>query len=339
MSSPVSNTQLNSSLNIEQLFSDALSQLESIKETLLEEGIPNTKDTPAASNSEVPSLPAPSMSSLSLETLLNAIGFEQRRTSCKAGIESIEAKAQQQKLTNEKQLQEMEKQLDKMQEQKVLNVFKKIFGVIGAIVGAIASAATIAAGVLTGNPLLVIAGSIGMIMAIDSAVSTATDGKASLMAGFAKLGEALGMSEETAQKFAMGMQLALTAVSIAISFGAGFASNTSSIVSSANAISKATNVLTTTQKALNLTSGVITTAQGATTIANAVIQYQVDQSKITQKELEAILERIRQAIEMEKDLVESEMQRSNELLEKVQEIVQDKNSTQQAILTGTPNFA
>lgn len=338
MSTPISNTHLASSLNVEQLFTDALNQLENIKGALLDEGIPDTKNTPAA-NPDIPSLPLPATGGLSLETLINAIGFEQRRTSCKAGIESIEAKAQQQQNANEKQLQEIAEQLEKMDKQKVLNIFKKVFSVIGAIIGAVASAATIAAGALTGNPLLVVAGAIGMFMAMDSAISVAFDGQVGFAATCASICTSLGLSEETAQKVAMGLQLALTAVTIALSFGAGFASGASGISSAANTASEAVNIVNTAQKGLNIANGVLTTAQGATTIANSVIQYQVDLSKLTQKELEAILERIRQAIEMEKSLIESEMERSNDLLEKVHDIVQDKNAAQQAILTGMPNFA
>lgn len=339
MSNQINNTGLNSSYSIEQIFAEAFSQLENIKSTLLTEGLPQAANSANTANSDIPSLPEPIPGSLSLETLINAIGYEQRRTNCKAGLESIEAKAQQQQLANDKQLEEIAKQLEKMDQQKVLNVFKKIFSIIGTIVGAIASAATIAAGAITGNPLLIAAGAIGMVMCIDSIASMASDGKVSLMAGFAELGKAMGFNEKDAQIFALSMQMLMTVATVALSFGAGFANGASGAISSANAASKAATVVNTAQKGLNIANGVLTTAQGATTIANSVIQYQADQCKISQKELEAILERIRQAIEMEKDMIEAEMQRSNDLLGKVHDIVQDKNATQQAILTGTPNFA
>lgn len=339
MSNQINNTGFNTAASIEQIFTDTLSQLENIKKTLLTEGLPEAKSSSSGINSDIPSLPSPSGGALSLESLISAIGFEQRRTNCKAGIESIEAKAQQQQLANEEQLQEIAKQLDKMDQQKVLNVFKKIFSIIGVIVGAVASAATIAAGAMTGNPLLMAAGAVGMLMCVDSIASMASDGKVSLMSGFAELGKAMGLSEKDAQIFALSMQMIITVAAVALSFGAGFANTASSAATTAQSVSKAANVINTTQKALNITNGVLTTAQGATTIANSVIQYQADQCKITQKELEAILERIRQAIEMEKDMVEAEMQRSNDLLGKVHDIVQDKNATQTAILAGTPNFA
>lgn len=341
MTNQVQNNGNFSAVNFENIFTQALGELENLQKMLASEGLmpDGKKITDKSPNPELPSLPAPPASSLSLETLINAIGFEQRRTNCKAGLESIEAKAEQQKANNEKQLEEIAKQLDKMAEQKVANIFKKIFGVIGAIIGVVASAVTIAAGAMTGNPLLMVAGAMGAIMAIDSVLSTATDGKISLSAGFTELGKAMGMSDDAASKFALGMQIFMTVATIALSFGAGFASSASSSMNTALNATKTLSMLNKAQQGFNIANGVVSVGQGASTIASTVIQYETDKSKIRQKELEAVLERIRQAIEMEKELLEAEMERSNDLLGKVHDIVQEKNATQTAILTGTPNFA
>lgn len=299
--------------------------------------------------------------SMSLDSLMNAIGNESRRQACKDGVNSLELKAQQQKEVNDKQLEQLAKQLEEMQKKAVLNGFLKAFKIIGMIVGAIASAATIVAGALTGNPLLIAAGCIGMAMTIDTLVSTATDGKVSLMAGFEKLGKAMGMDDETAKWFAFGMQMAIMVVAIGVSLGAGLAGTSSSAAKvgadavkvgaevakagaqtaqvSTQAAQKALSVILSAQKILNFTSAGLGVAQGATTVASAVVDYNVAQTKITTKELEAILERLRESIEMDRALVENEMERANDLMAKVTEIIKGCAETQAAILTTTPTMA
>lgn len=342
MSMQIQNSgQINTSA-IEELYSSTLQALNKSLQQLQTEGLPKASTTTQSAKSDVPELPAPSNHGLSLETLIDALGFEQRRTNCQAGLTSLEAKAAEQKEINEKDLEELGKQIEKMKQQKVLNIFKKIFSVIGAIVGAIASAATIAVGAMTGNPLLIAAGAIGAVMAVDSIISLASDGKASLTKGFTELGKACGMSDEAASYFAMGMYGALALTSIALSLGAGLSSTTASaakLAEGASKLSSSLNTLNNIQKGLNITNSAVTIGTGATTIAGAVVDYQVNTSKATQKELQAILERIRQSAEMEKDLIESEMQRSNDLLGKVKDIVDNSNATQAAILTGSPSFA
>jgi hypothetical protein len=277
---------------------------------------------------------------MSLDSLMNAIGNDVRRQACKDGVNSLELKAQQQKEVNDKQLDQLAKQLEEMKKQKVLSGFMKAFKIIGIIVGAIASVATIAAGVLTGNPLLVAAGVIGMAMTIDSVLSMATDGKVSMMAGFEKLGKAMGMSDEAAKWFAFGMQMAIMVVAICVSLGAGLASTSASAANvSSQAAQRAIDVTIMAQKVLNFTSAGLNVAQGAGTVAGAVIDYNVAKTKITAKELEAILERIREAIEADRKLVESEMERVNDLMAKVTEIVKGCAETQTAILTTTPAMA
>lgn len=299
--------------------------------------------------------------SMSLDSLMSAIGNEARRQACKDGVNSLELKAQQQKEVNDKQLEQLAKQLEEMQKKAVLNGFLKAFKIIGMIVGAIASAATIVAGALTGNPLLVVAGCIGMAMTVDSILSEATDGKVSLMAGFEKLGKAMGMNDEAAKWFAFGMQMAIMVVAIGVSLGAGLAGTSSSAAKvgadavkvgtevakvgaevakvGAQAAQKAINVILAAQKILNFTSAGLGVAQGATTVASTVVDYNVAQTKITAKELEAILERLRESIEMDRALVENEMERANDLMAKVTEIVKGCAETQAAILTTTPAMA
>lgn len=287
----------------------------------------------------LPVLSAPT-SSLSLETLLSAIGDEVRRQSCKSGVESLEIKAEQQKEVNDKELQEIADRLEEMRKKSVLNGFMKVFQVIGMVVGAIASVASIAAGALTGNPLLIAAGVVGMTMTVDSALSMASDGKYSIAAGFTELGKKMGMSDEAAQWFGFGMNMGIMLVSIGVSFGAGFGSSASSAAQlSSEAVKKAVDVTSMAAKISNIASGILTTATGAGTIAGAVFDYNIASSQADSKLLEAILERLRESIEMDRAMVEAEMERASELMSQVRDIVGDCVDTQAAILTGAPSMA
>ena len=164
----------------------------------------------------LPEIPL-SSSPLSLDTLINAIGDDVRRQACRDGVSSLELKAEQQAEVNEKELQEIADRLEEMKKKSVLNGFLKAFKIIGAIVGAIASVASIVAGALTANPLLIAAGAVGLVSTVDSVVSLASDGKYSIAAGFTELGKKLGMSDEAAQWFGFGMNMAIMVVSIGVS--------------------------------------------------------------------------------------------------------------------------
>ena len=242
--------------------------------------------------------------------------------------------------TTVKKLQEIADRLEEMRKKSVLNGFMKVFQVIGMVVGAIASVASIAAGALTGNPLLIAAGVVGMTMTVDSALSMASDGKYSIAAGFTELGKKMGMSDEAAQWFGFGMNMGIMLVSIGVSFGAGFGSSASSAAQlSSEAVKKAVDVTSMAAKISNIASGILTTATGAGTIAGAVFDYNIASSQADSKLLEAILERLRESIEMDRAMVEAEMERASELMSQVRDIVGDCVDTQAAILTGAPSMA
>ena len=88
--------------SIEELYTSTLQALNQSLQKIQQEGLPKTGSTSTAAKSDVPELPQPSHHGLSLETLIDALGFEQRRTNCQAGLTSLEAKAAEQKEINEK---------------------------------------------------------------------------------------------------------------------------------------------------------------------------------------------------------------------------------------------
>lgn len=287
----------------------------------------------------LPELPL-SSSPLALDTLLKALGDDVRRQACRDGVNSLDLKAKQQEEINEKELKEIADRLKEMKKKSVLDCFLKAFKIIGAIVGAIASAASIVAGAVTGNPLLIAAGTIGMAMTIDSVVSMASDGKYSIAAGFTELGKKMGMSDESAQWFGFGMNMGLMVTSIAFGFAVGFASSAAGIANvSSQAVQKAAQMATLSSRIANIASATVNLGSGAGTIAGAVFDYNVSRSQARSKDLEAVLERLRQAIRMDQDLVESEMERANTLLAKVREIIGQCVDTQNAILSEAPALA
>ncbi len=291
------------------------------------------------SKADLPVL-APPMGGLALETLMSALGNAERRQACKNGVDQIKSKAADQAKINEERLEQISKRLEDMRSKSVLNGFLKAFKIIGMIVGAIASIATTVVGALTGNPLLVAAGVMGMAMTIDAVMSTASDGKISFMAGMTELGKAMGMSEEAAKWFGFGMQMAVTLVAVGLSLGAGFANVSSSAANlSTTAATKALDFAIKAQQIGQFVNAGVAVAQGSGTIAGAVIDYRIASSQADSKELEAILERIREAIDLEHDFLEAEMKRAEELMGKVGEIVKDCAEAQTAILGGTPAMA
>lgn len=303
------------------------------------DGILSSLDMPAAgsgisSPAGLPVLPAPA-GPLSLDTLLSSIGDEVRRQTCRDGVASIEIKGERQAEINQKELEELAEQLEKMRSKSVLDKFLKVFQVIGTVVGAIASAASLVVGAATGNPLLIAAGVAGIAMTVDSALGMATGGKVCIAGGIAAACEACGMDSQTAQYVGMGVSMALSLATIALNIGG--AARIGSVT--AEAASKVMTVLSKTTMIASIVNGVNSVAQGGVTIASGVYSYQIAQSRASVKDLEAILERIRTSIEMDRDMVEAEMQRANDLLAAVNEIVESCNATQTAMLTMNPTMA
>jgi len=285
----------------------------------------------------IPALAVPSLGGLSLEQLVQAVGHEGRRLAVQQGLEAIRMKGDEIKDLNDKKMEEIQKQLEELKKKEKLNPFLKFFKWIGMILGAIASVVTIAAGAITGNPLLIAGGAIALTMLANSIVSEASGGKVSIGAGIAAIAKACGASEETAKWIGFAFELAITIVGVGLTLGGAFGSAASQ---AANTVSTAMKVTNTISAATTIASGVNSLGQGAVQIASSVYDYKIAQAKAEMKDLQAILERIQAAMQSEEDFVEAVMQRCEELLGKVKEIVTDNISAQTAILTGgTPGMA
>lgn len=334
----IDNVNLNASNLLEQL-TQTLNKIDEIKNKYKNapESMPAATEDLAAiiSALDLPNLPQP-LKSLSLDTLLNAIGDEDRRANVKSAVDKINSDGDRMKSEGDKKLEEISKRLEELRDQETQGIFGKIFGVLGLIFSAIGAAASIAVGVMTGNPLLVAAGVMLAISTVDSVVSMASDGKYSMMAGFTALGEAMGMSEETAKWFGLGCQLAFTIAAVALSFGGAAASASGTMAAKLADASKITQIVNKINTAASVGAGVVGVGGGVTKICQTVTGFQIAKSQITTAELDKILEQLREAIKRSQEFVEAEMEKSNDILSKVKEIVQETNETTTAILTESP---
>ena len=282
---------------------------EAIKKALQEITLPDlppSSPNASSSSSDLPRLAPPTAGGLSLETLAQMISNETRTQATKDGVASIEAKGKERAEINEKKLEEIMDRLDSMKSKGILDIFKKIFSVIGVIIGAIASVATIAAGVMTGNPLLIVGGGVMFAMSINSAMSFATDGELSISAGITAGLRKLGVPADIAGSF-------------------GSAASTAK-----QTLSKVADIAL---KATNIASGVVQMGSGATDVAGSVYDYKISTSYADTKELEAILERIQQAQDMELDFLKGIMERAEKMVEDVNNIIEGCTESQTAILT------
>ena len=303
---------------------------EAIKKALQEITLPDlppSSPNASSSSSDLPRLAPPTAGGLSLETLAQMISNETRTQATKDGVASIEAKGKERAEINEKKLEEIMDRLDSMKSKGILDIFKKIFSVIGVIIGAIASVATIAAGVMTGNPLLIVGGGVMFAMSINSAMSLATDGEVSISAGITAGLKKLGVPEESAGYIGMGVELAMTLVGVGLTMGGSFGSAAST---AKQTLSKVADIAL---KATNIASGVVQMGSGATDVAGSVYDYKISTSYADTKELEAILERIQQAQDMELDFLKGIMERAEKMVEDVNNVIEGCTESQTAILT------
>ncbi|MDR3205096.1 MAG: type III secretion system translocon subunit SctE [Deltaproteobacteria bacterium] len=294
-----------------------------------------TVDNLIAFLQERPELAAPLLASgLSLEVLVEALGSKERETTVKVSSETLKAKAEQRKEANDKKLQEIGDNLEKMREQEKLSVFQKIFKYIGMAVGALASIATIALGAVTGNPLLVAAGVMMAIMVVDSIVSEASDGKYSISAGVAEIAKACGADEETAKWIGFGVNMALMAITMVLSFGAAAGGGV------AAAASQITSILSKVQTVTNIVNGVNMIGQGSVAICSAIVDHDIAQNQADMKELEALLQKILTAMETEEAFLKFILEKFEKLVSGVSEIIEQSNQAQETLLSGkTPALA
>jgi hypothetical protein len=294
----------------------------------------------------LPKLAAPLLyaGSISLEELVKAVGMETRQVNAKTGLETLKVKAEEIETKNEKKLEEVIKRLE---EKRKLGPFLSALKWIGlAIAAAVATLAT-AAAMVGGGPLAAVGAAILVAMVVNTMVSEASGGKASIGVAFAEMAKACGASDEAAQWFGMGMEIGIAVAGAIMTFGAGAAGAGAKVAEKAVQVGeKAAQVAERTMlimgklsKITNIIGGVNGVLQGVTVIVDATHKDKLNRSQAAQKELEAILARLAEAQDTETKFLEAVMKRAEELLGKVREIVQANAETQMNILVNAPIVA
>lgn len=335
----------------------------------LREILPNPKDQETLrSLTSAPTLQAPS-GGLSLDSLMQAISNEDRKLGVQSAVDDLKAQGEEIKELGDKKLEELHKQLEEMKKQEAWGIFTKVFQAIGAIFGAIASACVVAVGVATGNPLLITAGVLGAITAIDGACSVISDGEVSIAKGLEAFGtEVCGMSAEDsklATQITMFVGGLLTfAITIASGVVAGKAAATGKGMAKAakTAAQTSENILQSallpaenTAKAVKIPTSVTKLGQisagmqavsggtqamtGAGSIALAAINEQIQQLEANKIDIDAVLEQLREHMAMMEEFVEHQMETCNELMSDVKDIVDNCNETASTILSASPQMA
>lgn len=313
------------------IFGDLLADVVAESKKLsTEDGIPPAAGSGAsdAAKGELPVLPL-TLGAVSIENLMNAIAEEERKNNVQLAVDGLENKANEVEKQNAEKLEQIEKQLEEAKNQSFWQKFVKAFKIIGMVIGAVAAVATTVAGIASGNPLMIAAGITAGLMAIDSLVSTASDSKYSIAAGFQALGEKLGMSEDAAKWLGFGMSMAMMLTTTVLSFGAAASASAAQISTALAELTSTTNVI----------SGLTGIGSGIGEAGLAVSNYKLASLEANKVDIEAVLEKLRNAIEMSEDFIEAQLETSNKLLTGVKDIIDGCGETSTAILSGSPAVA
>ena len=303
-----------------------------------DDGLPVIDGKDAASSDDLPVLPL-SMSGVSIDQLMKAIAEEARRQGVQSAVESLEIDGDKIATEGQKRLEEITTQLEKASKQSFWDKFVKAFKIIGAVFGVIASAATAVASFATGNVALGIAAIVGVLVSVDGLMSAASDGKSSLQAGFTKLGQAMGMSDEAANWFGFGLNLAVMVAGIAFSIGASASAGASSAANMAEKGAELALKMGYISIGANAASGVSQAGAAVGDAALAFIRKDIADSKANMVDIDAILEQIRANMKMKEDFVEAQLKASQSIMASAMEIVENNAQTSTSILTGSPSLA
>ena len=315
----------------------------------------------------LPKLPLP-LRPVSIENLMESLDFNTRRQACRQGMDSIDANARDQKRLNAESVSKMVDNLRKMEEAQRLQGLLKILGIFGFIVTAVLSVVSLG----SAGPLMAV---MTLALTLNSLLTTVTDGKVGLGALFKAIGKGCGMSDTDAQWFSMGMELGCTLITLgaglagsllknvskvgetvaknaqqafklssAASFGAKEALEAAPRVAEAVAknaaeIAQTMRLMLYGQRALQGLSGALTLTRGGVGIAAAVAEGDALHTKADTRKLDALLTRMREMIEAERKMVQLELERCNDLMVRVKNIVDGCNDAQDRIAESSPQLA
>lgn len=258
------------------------------------------------------------ISTLSTDALMTLLGAEERETTVKTGVASLQANADEIKANNEERIQNLREQIEKAEKEKLANAFKKAFSWISTIISAVVAVASVVAGVVTANPLLIAGGVCLAVSAVDQAVQLGT-GKSM----FTHLAEKCGADEKTAGY--IGVAIGITVgIAGAILSGAG-------TIQIANTLS---NVAKSFNYATQIISGIASVGSGVSSIASGIYSYQGTNLKASNKDLEAILAKLQMLQSTEIEHMQEIMEKCSSMVETVNDIVKENCQTLNKVVTG-----
>lgn len=284
-------------------------------------------------------LPAPQPTTLGLEAMVEAIGGKERDNAVKSGIQDIQANGARREAENQKLLEKIQENLEKMKSQSLLDKFLGVFKWIGvAISVAVTAVAVVGVSVGTAGAGSIAAVAVGAVLTgllVGSTIaSEVTDGKEGLSQWVSKAFQAMGVSKEIADGIGLGFEILTSVAAAACSGGAAIASSAGQVA--ATTLEKTLSVVS---RVATAASAVTTVAQGAGQIASSVYGYQVSMNKADMKDIEAILERIRMAIDLDTEQLEKKMEQFNETLASINDVVETAVQGLTGVMTGGPAMA
>ena len=217
-----------------------------------------------------------------------------------------------------------------------------------AAIGSVAMIAAGSVGLAAGGSgaALIAVGVASLALLTSSIMEEASGGKAGFSLSFitGKIMEACGASDTAIQWTKFAVDLATTIAMTALTFGAGAAGTagkaaqtaTKAVSDTAQTIQKAASW---TARAATMAGGANTIAQSATSIASACNEKDISYLQAQQKHLQAILERIAMANELDMEHIKEVMRRSEQTLQTVSDIVEESVQANVAILSGNPAMA
>ena len=272
-----------------------------------------------------------------LSTILGLLDSKTQALNNKVSLDLIKSNSKVRKEELNKTMAKLDEQIKKAKEEEKMGFWQKVLGGISKALGFLGAIVTIGVGVLSGNPLLMIAGAGLLYTQIDSLIAENNDGMGLTAYFFKGMGEVLkfvgitkeGLSDETAKNIATYYNMAIGLVSgIACAFA-----NPGALVGHAKAL------CTAVQASISAGSSVTGIANGGVGIARGDVQadlvrMQADMKKHQAKKLWSDM--FQQAIV---DALRVNIEQSQKLTEKVKQIAESERQTTEEIAKSAPTSA
>ena len=275
----------------------------------------------------------PELSALCTEAILSMLGFEERKSAVNSGINAIETHRQQRAEVNQERIENLQEQAKKAEDNSLLSKIKEAFSYISMALGALAGIGSFILGCVTGNPLLIAGGLMLTLSTAEQIMSTATDGKISLQGLGEYIIEKHGGNKEACMYTCMAITMALGLAGAILTAGGASGSALANLSTSAQ---KITAIAQTTTNYINAATSIVS---GSVNIAYAVNSAELQNIKAEGLDLEAILQSIAVAMELDTEQIKKILEKSNDMAEGVKQILNDCNKTVGAVLTGAPAMA